>query len=73
MIECMNHLASLCLKVHDGKGGLRALCFDDLMALGFDNPCRAIGICPDSLREKLAHLGPRVEYAGGVFRRLSAA
>ena len=73
MIDCMNHLASLGLKVHAPNERLRRLELADLIELSFGNPLRAIGICPDTMRDEwAARVPPCVEYChDGRFRLLN--
>ena len=77
MLDCMNHLAALRLESRPPAyryGGTPAanapLSLDELMALGFGNPLRALGLDPAVLSKQLAPLGARVLYddSTGQFR-----
>ena len=61
MIACMNNLASL--GIHPRADDDAPLTLDELVAVGFDNPLRAIGLCPQKTRRRLVPLGARVEWS----------
>ena len=51
----------LCSLLCSSSSLLRSLGTADLLTIGFDNPLRALGICPEELRAKLEGRGPRIE------------
>ena len=61
MIACMNHLASL--GIHPRADDDAPLTLDELVAVGFYNPLRAIGLCPQETRRRLMPHGARVEWS----------
>ena len=63
MIDCMNHLASLGASP---AAGAPPLTLEQLVAVSFDNPLRAIGVDPDEYRQRV-HSGWRAR--GGRIRR----
>ena len=70
MIDCMNHLASLELRPRPDSE--RPLSLDELLEMGFSNPLRAIGLCPEAVAAQLRvrRHGARVQYDGHQFRAL---
>ena len=73
MLDCMNPLASLRLPPRPPDPvASPPLSLDELMALGFANPLRAVGLEPAAVARQLAPRGPRIVYdeAAGQFRPL---
>ena len=76
MLACMNHLAQIAVWPPSAERAHPRLTLEELIAVGFDNPLRAIGIEPAAMRERLAASahgqpgggGMLLEFVEGRFR-----